>query len=291
MSEIINLLANDNYLVVNRDLIHAIGLECAVFLSEIAAEAIYWEKAGKMVDGWFFSTQENVESNVCINSYKQRKCIKELSALGVLEMEVRGMPATRYFRLNEKNLSCLIFNKKKCKNEQLVVEKLNNKLSKNYTTSCLKIEQPVVENLNTNNTKDNNTKNNSTDNSTKEEHKAAKPPKRTREKKHKHGEYQNVSLTDTEMQRLLDKLGNEKASHCIRYLDEYKERKGYKCKSDYLTILKWVVKAVDEEESEKRKGTTSPNDSRYSTSSRMRPLEEWKKNKQKESSYVDGRVL
>ena len=97
-----------------------------------------------MVDGWFFSTQENVESNVCINSYKQRKCIKELSALGVLEMEVRGMPATRYFRLNEQRLSCLILNNKICKNEQ-----------------------QVVENLNTNNTKDNNTKKNSTDNSTK----------------------------------------------------------------------------------------------------------------------------
>lgn len=288
MSEITSLLATNNYLVVNRDLVHILGLECAFFLSEIAAEAVYWEKAGKMKDGWFYSTQENVEKNTTINSYKQRKCIKELSALGILEMEVRGMPATRYFRINEGHLSCLISNNQLCKNEQQVVENLNNQLSKDYTTSCSEFKQPVVEILNTNNTKDNNTKSNSTDNSTKEEHKAAKPPKRPHEQKHKHGEYQNVSLTDTEMQRLLDSLGNEKASHCIRFLDEYKERKGYKCKSDYLTILKWVVKAVDEEESEKRKGTTSPNDSRYSTSSRMRPLEEWKKNKRKESSYVDG---
>ena len=97
-----------------------------------------------------------------------------------------------------------------------------------------------------------------------ERHIPAGRANRKRATKHKHGEYQHVLLTDDEMQKLLDSLGNEKASHCIRFLDEYKERKGYKCKSDYLTILKWVVKAVDEEESEKRKGTTSPNDTGHS---------------------------
>ncbi len=234
MSEIIRLLANDNYIVVNRDLIQIIGLECAVFLSEIATEAVYWEKAGKLQDGWFYSTLDNVERNTSINSYKQRKCIRELSSLGVLEMQVRGMPATRYFRLDESAISCLISNNQLSKNEQQDVQKLNNKMLKNFTSSSSEIKQLDVKKL-----KGNNTKENSTDNSTK------------KKSKHAHGEYQHVRLTDEELQKLIDKLGDRKTAHCITFLDEYKERKGYKCKSDYLTILKWVVNAVDEEAKKK----------------------------------------
>lgn len=81
---------------------------------------------------------------------------------------------------------------------------------------------------------------------------------RKRLPKHKHGEYQHILLSDEELQKLIENIGDRKTSQCIRYLDEYKERKGYKCKSDYLTILKWVVEAVDEEEKKKRPSTREP---------------------------------
>ena len=70
--------------------------------------------------------------------------------------------------------------------------------------------------------------------------KAGKPAK------HTHGEYQHVLLTDDEYHRLSDELGEEMLAKCIRKLDEYIEEKGYKAKSHYLSIKRWVIDAVRE---------------------------------------------
>ena len=62
--------------------------------------------------------------------------------------------------------------------------------------------------------------------------------------KHKYGEYKNVLLKDEELQALKDSYTNWEA--LIKYLDEYIEMKGYKAKSHYLAIKRWVVNAVKE---------------------------------------------
>lgn len=65
--------------------------------------------------------------------------------------------------------------------------------------------------------------------------------------KHRHGEFNHVMLTDAEMGKLEADLGKDMTADCIAYLDEYIERKGYKAKSHYLTIKKWVIDAVKRE--------------------------------------------
>lgn len=65
--------------------------------------------------------------------------------------------------------------------------------------------------------------------------------------KHHHGEFSHVMLTDAEMGKLEADLGKEMTDDCIAFLDEYIERKGYKAKSHYLTIKKWVIDAVKRE--------------------------------------------
>lgn len=63
--------------------------------------------------------------------------------------------------------------------------------------------------------------------------------------KHKYGEYQNVLLKDKELQELKEEYQNWE--ELIKYLDEYIEMKGYKAKSHYLCIKKWVVDAVQKQ--------------------------------------------
>lgn len=63
--------------------------------------------------------------------------------------------------------------------------------------------------------------------------------------RHKYGEYKNVLLKDEELQRLKGEYQNWE--ELITYLDEYIEMKGYKAKSHYLCIKKWVVEAVKRE--------------------------------------------
>lgn len=65
--------------------------------------------------------------------------------------------------------------------------------------------------------------------------------------KHKHGEHQNVLLTDDEYSRLI-KDYHAVAKMAIDYLSAYKVEKGYKSKSDNLTIRRWVIDAVRKKE-------------------------------------------
>lgn len=72
--------------------------------------------------------------------------------------------------------------------------------------------------------------------------KSKKPVKR------KHGEFQNVRLTEEELQKLTDEYGDILTLDAIVFLDEYIEEKPYKSKSHYLAIKRWVIKAVQEKQ-------------------------------------------
>ena len=71
-----------------------------------------------------------------------------------------------------------------------------------------------------------------------------------KETKHKYGEYKNVLLTEDEFGTLNAKYGKEAAAIIDNY-SQYKEMKGYKCKRDYLAILKWGVSAYRESQNRK----------------------------------------
>ena len=68
------------------------------------------------------------------------------------------------------------------------------------------------------------------------------------EPKHRHGEYQHVLLKDSEYNKLADEFGEAMRDECVTFLDEYIEMKGYKAKSHYLCIRKWVLDAVKEKQ-------------------------------------------
>ena len=71
--------------------------------------------------------------------------------------------------------------------------------------------------------------------------------KASEETKHRYGEYHNVLLKDKELQKLQKLYPNWE--ELITYLDEYIEMKGYKAKSHYLCIKKWVADAVAKQSS------------------------------------------
>lgn len=70
----------------------------------------------------------------------------------------------------------------------------------------------------------------------------------SREQKHKYGNYQHVLITDTEKEKLDQEYGRDRVDKAITFLDEYIEMKGYKAKSHYLALKKWVFQAVSEQE-------------------------------------------
>lgn len=76
--------------------------------------------------------------------------------------------------------------------------------------------------------------------------------KPTAPSKKKYGQYKHVLLSDDENTKLHQEYGN-KADDAITFLDEYIEMKGYKAKSHYLCIRKWVMDALKEKEQRHQK--------------------------------------
>lgn len=66
-------------------------------------------------------------------------------------------------------------------------------------------------------------------------------------KKLSYGEYKNVKLTDEEYRKLATEFGEQKTEQAIAFLDAYIAEKGYKSKSHYLAMRRWVYKAVSEQ--------------------------------------------
>jgi len=65
-------------------------------------------------------------------------------------------------------------------------------------------------------------------------------------KKEKYGEFEKVSLTEIEFNKLLDKLGQARTKDMIARLDTYKASKGKNYADDYATILNWNRKDIAE---------------------------------------------
>lgn len=75
--------------------------------------------------------------------------------------------------------------------------------------------------------------------------------------KHPYGQFGNVLLLDDEYIKLADKYGADIRNDAIEFLDMYIEEKGYKTKSHYLAIIRWVVNAVNERRQKQRRGYQS----------------------------------
>lgn len=70
---------------------------------------------------------------------------------------------------------------------------------------------------------------------------------KSKEEKHKYGEYRHVLLTDKQFEKLVNDYGEFEVQNAIKFLDEYIQMKGYKAKDHNLALRKWVFKAVEEE--------------------------------------------
>ena len=130
-----HLLSSSAFLIVNKQLAKQVGLKGAVLLADLISKEEYFIANG-MTDGWFFNTAKNIEEDTCLTSHQQRKAIKNLKDLGIIETKVVGIPAKQHFKIIE------------------------NKLLSYFNTSCEETTKLVVKKTQTIN-KNNNNNNNS----------------------------------------------------------------------------------------------------------------------------------
>ena len=78
-----------------------------------------------------------------------------------------------------------------------------------------------------------------------------KKPAKVEDPKLSYGEFGNVKLTAAEHDKLIAKYGSDETAEAIEFLDQYISEKGYKSKSHYLAMCRWVFDAVTERKNKK----------------------------------------
>ena len=155
---LVSMIASNSYIVVNKQLAKAFGLEEAVMLGELASEMEYWQQRGELKDGYFYSTIENVKDSTTLSDKRQRSALTALKDAGIVDVKLAGLPAKRYIRINEKQLAQILLNSS-CENgatssaetEELETPKRqgnNNKVNSNKNSNKQDIYIAVVDYLN-----------------------------------------------------------------------------------------------------------------------------------------------
>jgi|SRR5699024_5604904 len=127
-----NLIRSSNYWVLNKTLVKRLGIETAFLLTNL----IEAEHMMKTKDGWFFQTIEKLEKVSTLSRYKQEKCIEKLREEGLIDVEVKGLPAKRYFRINDQRLAeFILIENKFVKNSQTGVKETDKQVSEKPATS------------------------------------------------------------------------------------------------------------------------------------------------------------
>ena len=119
-----HLLSSSSFLIVNKRLAKQVGLKGAILLADLISKEEYFLANG-MTDGWFFNTAKNIEEDTCLTSHQQRKAIKRLKDLGIIETKVVGIPAKQHFKIIENKLLSY-FNTSCEESAKLVVKKNAN---------------------------------------------------------------------------------------------------------------------------------------------------------------------
>lgn len=86
---------------VSEGYVKTFGADGAIFLCFLINKLQYWADKDKLIDGkWFYCTVETISDRLGFSYAMQRKIVKKLEDLGVLQKRTIGLPPKRYFSLD-----------------------------------------------------------------------------------------------------------------------------------------------------------------------------------------------
>lgn len=140
------LLMSSSYFVLNKQIVKAIGIEAGFLLTTLieASDGLANE------DGWFYKTSPSLEEETGLSNHKQSKIIEELTKLGILEQENKGMPMKRYFRINFNKIEELVFKTQDLKNLNASIKENEKQGFKNFESKDLKNSNACIEKISNN---------------------------------------------------------------------------------------------------------------------------------------------
>ena len=147
-----SILASSPFLILNKSLLVAFGIDANVVLSHLYQQQNYFKEQDQLKDGMFFCTTENISCVTTLSYYQIKQAIATLTKWGILKVVRKGVPAKLYFKIDEsqilKNLNSSIQ-----KTSILDCENFNNKILKNSKT-INKNKEIIIKNNNSISQKD-----------------------------------------------------------------------------------------------------------------------------------------
>lgn len=136
----------------NPDLAKALGsAKAGIFISQL----LYW--MDKTKSEWVYKTIDEIYEETALTRKEQETAIKHCKKLGILEVELRGIPARRYFRLNVEKIIELLQTRLTKMDKQVCTEVTNKfaqngqaSLHKSYKQVCPKVTNKFAQNGQTN---------------------------------------------------------------------------------------------------------------------------------------------
>lgn len=91
----------DNTMTFNRLLAHSIGaVETIIFFTLVGKFYYYSDREMLEEDGWFYVTVPDLHESTSFGEKVQRNAIKHLENIGFIQTALKGVPAKRYFKVN-----------------------------------------------------------------------------------------------------------------------------------------------------------------------------------------------
>ena len=146
MDEIFKLLNPDNTVTINRPLAHALGTTEAIIYSALIAKQAYYGQRGMLDEqGFFYSTIADLQESTGLTRYQQDRAIKNLTEFALIECCKKGIPARRYFRINN-DVGLL---RQLLKKGEMIMQSLNPLTVQNSKQVCGKLTNLSAENSQT----------------------------------------------------------------------------------------------------------------------------------------------
>ena len=100
ITPLLEVLNPTNTVSRNRLLSFAIGNAEAEIYNCLIAKHVYYNNLGKLTEGgWFYSTVKDLHLSSGYAEDAQKTAIHHLIKHGLIESELKGLPAKRYFRI------------------------------------------------------------------------------------------------------------------------------------------------------------------------------------------------
>lgn len=100
INPVFELLRNDGSIVVNKALMHRIGVNETIIYAELVSRYAYFSKEDMLThDLYFYNTVDDLQLATALGEKAQNSAIKNLISVGLIDKKLKGTPARRHFKV------------------------------------------------------------------------------------------------------------------------------------------------------------------------------------------------